>query len=177
MSTRENTLYCRRVYCVRQVSLQQNTVHCLRISSDPALNIITEAAEDNKYAKAAAELLWAGKHASPTESSPLHEYASVLNILSIAEPEKGTLLLMKGRAKIVIPKPARSKIIKELHRAHSGINKTYTTARQPYYWPHMKNDIEQAIAACSLCQADWPTQAGQRPVVPILALWNDWWMR
>ena len=66
---------------------------------------------------------------------------------------------MKDRAKIVIPQPARSKIIAELHRAHSGINKTYTTARQLYYWPHMKNDIEQAIAACSLCQAERPTQA------------------
>ena len=65
---------------------------------------------------------------------------------------------MKDRAKIVIPKPARSQIIAELHRAHSGINKTYATARQLYYWPHMKNDIEQVIAACSLCQADRPTQ-------------------
>ena len=69
---------------------------------------------------------------------------------------------MKDRAKLVIPKPARSKIIAELHSAHSGINKTYTTARQLYYWPHMKNDIEQAIAACSLCQADRHPQA--RPI-------------
>ena len=65
---------------------------------------------------------------------------------------------MKDRAKIVIPKPARSKIIAELHRAHSGISKTYAKARQLYSWPHMKNDIEQAIAACTLCQADRPTQ-------------------
>ena len=60
---------------------------------------------------------------------------------------------MKDRAKIVVPKPAQSKIIAKLHQAHSGINKTYTTARQLYYWPHMKNNIEQAIAACSLCCA------------------------
>ena len=65
---------------------------------------------------------------------------------------------MKDRAKIVTPKPARRKIIAELHRAHSGINKTYATVCQLYYWPHMKNDIEQAIATCSLCQADRPTQ-------------------
>ena len=66
---------------------------------------------------------------------------------------------MKDRAKIVIPKPARSKIIAELHRAHSGINKTYTTARQLYYWPNMKNDKEQSIAPCSLCQANRTMQA------------------
>ena len=61
---------------------------------------------------------------------------------------------MKDRAKIMTRKPARSKIIVELHWTHSGINKTYTTAWQLYYWPHMKNDIEQAMAACSLCQAN-----------------------
>ena len=95
----------------------EDTIHCLRISNDPSLNIITEAAEDNAYAQAAAELLLTGKHASPAESSPLHEYAGIISSLSISEPEKGTLLLMKNRAKIVIPKPARGKIISELHRA------------------------------------------------------------
>ena len=136
----------------------EDTIHCLRISNDPSLNIITEAAEDNAYAQAAAKVLQTGKDASPAESSPLHEYAGVLSSISISEPEKGTLLLMKDRAKIVIPKPARSKIIAELHRAHSGISETYATARQLYYWPHMKNDIERAIAACAICQADQPTQ-------------------
>ena len=52
----------------------EDTIYCLRISNDPALNIITEAAEDNAYTKAAAELLQTGKHASPAQSSPLHEY-------------------------------------------------------------------------------------------------------
>ena len=69
------------------------------------------------------------------------------------------LLIIKDRAKIVVPEPARSKIIADLQQAHSGISKTYTTARQVYYWPHMKNDIEQAIATCHLCQMDRPTQA------------------
>ena len=76
----------------------KDTIHCLIISNDPALNIITDAAEDNTYAKAAAQLLQTGKHASPAESSPLYEYASVLSSLSISEHEKGTLLLMKDRA-------------------------------------------------------------------------------
>ena len=42
---------------------------------------------------------------------------------------------MKDRAKVVVPKPVRSKIITELHRAHLGISKTYAMARQMYYWP------------------------------------------
>ena len=134
----------------------EDTIHCLRISNDPALDIMTEAAEDNAYAKAAAELLQTGKHATPDEISPLHECTSSLSTFSILEQKGGTLLIMKDRAKVVVPKPARSKIIAELHREHLGISKTYTTARQMYYWPHMKNDIEQSIAAC---QTDRQTQA------------------
>ena len=71
----------------------EDTIHCLRILNDPALNIITEAAEDNAYTQAAAELLQTGKHASLSESSPLHKSASILSSISISEPEKGTLLL------------------------------------------------------------------------------------
>ena len=106
----------------------EDTIHCLRISSDPALNIISEDAEDNAYAKAEAELLQTGKHATPDKSSPLHEYASSLSTLSISEQEGGTLLIMNDRAKIVVPKPARSKIIAKLHRArHTQQLDSYTT--------------------------------------------------
>ena len=56
----------------------EDIIHCLKISNDHALDIITEAAEDNTYMKAAAELLQTGKHAQPAENSPLHEYANVL---------------------------------------------------------------------------------------------------
>ena len=48
----------------------EDTIHCLIISNNPALNIITEAAKDNAYAKATAELLQTGKQVSPTESTP-----------------------------------------------------------------------------------------------------------
>ena len=48
----------------------EDTIHCLRISNDPALDIITEAAEDNVYTKAATELLQTGKHQLPTRVLP-----------------------------------------------------------------------------------------------------------
>ena len=97
-------------------------------------------------------------YATPNKSCPLNEYVSLLSTLSISEQEGGTLLIMKDRSKIVVPKPARSKIIAVLYQAHSGISKTYATARQLYYWPHMKKNKEKAIAACHLCQTDRQTQ-------------------
>ena len=44
---------------------------------------------------------------------------------------------------MLIPTGAQDEILKELHRSHSGILKTYTTAAQLYYWPGMKNSIKQ----------------------------------
>ena len=49
-------------------------------------------------------------------------------------------------------------IIKELHCAHSGLTKTYKTAKQLYFWPSMKEEIRKEIGACQFCQEDRPAQ-------------------
>ena len=49
--------------------------------------------------------------------------------------------------------------MKELHRAHSKIEKMYKTAVQLYFWPGMKNTIKQAVDSCIDCREDKPTQA------------------
>ena len=41
----------------------------------------------------------------------------------------------------------------------------YTTAAQLYYWPGMKNSIEQMIESCGLCQRDRPSK--QRTTIHI----------
>ena len=55
--------------------------------------------------------------------------------------------------------------MKELHRAHSGIEKMYKTAVQLYFWPGMKNTIKQAVDSCAACRKDKPAQA--RPTTKI----------
>ena len=57
--------------------------------------------------------------------------------------------------------------MKELHRAHSKIEKMYKTAVQLYFWPGMKNTIKQAVDSCAACREDRPAQA--RPTVKINA--------
>ena len=46
--------------------------------------------------------------------------------------------------------------MKELHKAHSGIEKT---AVQLYFWPGIKNTIKQAVDSCTACKEDRPAQA------------------
>ena len=59
--------------------------------------------------------------------------------------------------RIVIPRPARKAIIDELHRAHSGLTKTYKIATQLFYWPGMKSDIKNKIDSCEACQEQRPS--------------------
>ena len=59
---------------------------------------------------------------------------------------------------IVLPNAIQS-IMKELHRAHSGIEKMYKTAVQLYFWPGMKNTIKQAVDGCAAYREDRPSQA------------------
>ena len=60
-----------------------------------------------------------------------------------------------------IPEKAIPAILDELHKLHSGMEKTYKTATQLYYWPGMKNHIRQKIDSCSACMEERPKQARQ----------------
>ena len=60
---------------------------------------------------------------------------------------------------IVVPQLAQQRILKTLHCPNSGSTKTYATARQLYYWPDMKKEIEEYINNCQICQAERPSQA------------------
>lgn len=50
----------------------------------------------------------------------------------------------------------RKEIIREYHEAtiggHKGVTKTYKRVRERYYWPNMKNQIEEFVTRCEACQ-------------------------
>ena len=66
---------------------------------------------------------------------------------------------MLDSTRIIVPPNAIESIMKELHRAHSGIEKMYKTAVQLYFWPGMKNTSKQAVDNCAACREDRPAQA------------------
>ena len=75
-------------------------------------------------------------------------YKNIQSRFSIDRDEQGNEVMLKDSQKIVVPRGAQDEILKELHRSHSGILKTYTTSAQLYYWPCMKNSIKQMIESC-----------------------------
>ncbi|MCP4988050.1 MAG: DDE-type integrase/transposase/recombinase, partial [Colwellia sp.] len=56
----------------------------------------------------------------------------------------------------VVPKTLRKYILKYFHESHSfnhqGINRTYHTLRQYFYWPNQEISISEANKQCDACQ-------------------------
>src|SRR6266702_2257248 len=46
---------------------------------------------------------------------------------------------------------------------HPGIANTYALIRRDYWWPNMKNDVEEYIKGCALCQANKINTHRQKP--------------
>ena len=56
---------------------------------------------------------------------------------------------------IVVPKELRNKVLDECHdsvlAAHGGVNKTLDRVRRRYYWPQMRREVRNYVAACKVC--------------------------
>ena len=72
------------------------------------------------------------------------------------------MLFLHGK-RIVVPQPARKKLLKTIHKSHSGINKTWEMARQLYFWPGLRNEIVQLLENCKHCQERQPSQPSLKP--------------
>ena len=59
---------------------------------------------------------------------------------------------------MVIPNDAKADILKELHVAHQGIERTKRRARETVYWPNIDKDIAQAVSSCDACRQRLPSQ-------------------
>ena len=65
--------------------------------------------------------------------------------------------------RVVIPSPARTALLQELHACHSGIARMKTLARMFVWWPGLDADIEAYVKKCITCQSQRPAP----PAAPI----------
>ena len=76
---------------------------------------------------------------------------------------------------VLVPKPCRSDVLKELHQVHPCSNKMKALARSYVWWPKMDSEIEAMVKDCTVCQGsqslpsvaplhpwEWPTQPWSR---------------
>ncbi|CAH8643202.1 unnamed protein product, partial [Schistosoma guineensis] len=54
--------------------------------------------------------------------------------------------------RVVIPTTLRSKVLRQFHSGHPGINRMKSIARSYAYWPNMDKQIVDFVKRCSHCQ-------------------------
>lgn len=52
----------------------------------------------------------------------------------------------------VVPSQLQPKILKVVHEAHLGIEKTLAYARERFYWPNMSAQVKQLVQSCAVCE-------------------------
>lgn len=67
--------------------------------------------------------------------------------------------------RIIIPRGCRSEVLKRLHAAHQGIQRTLAHARGLVYWPGLTNDVHMTVESCIACQEKLPSNH-KEPLLP-----------
>ena len=137
--------------------------HCRQINEARTMNAIEELQHED-YKKLISAVLEEEDFAKLPNNHPARADKSLAHRISISNTGNTNVAMLDGR-RIIVPSTAIKTITQELHRAHSGVEKTYKTASQLYYWPGMKNSIRQTIDNCKVCREDKPNQA--RPTAHI----------
>ena len=67
------------------------------------------------------------------------------------------LVMYKG-SRFLVPKVLRPGLLKALHSGHPGVMSMLLRAKESFWWPGLKQDIENVRARCLLCHENAPSQ-------------------
>ena len=124
------------------------------IKSDPLLQEMRDCRAVDEQYTAVIKAIREKRSKSWVQNSsnnPCRDYISVWDRLGTADDNDSTLLTLDIK-RLVVPLQAQKNILKILHYSHQGISKTYAAARTRYYWPSMKEDIQQLTQSCTVCK-------------------------
>lgn len=68
--------------------------------------------------------------------------------------------------RLVIPTCLQEKVIQIAHSSHQGIVKTKQLIREKVWFPGIDRMVEQAVKACTACQASYPGLSKREPIQP-----------
>ena len=128
---------------------------------DPILAPLLNAAKDDTDYQLIIKALSEEKNPKLLPSThPARQLSSVWSELSI---DKTGLIVVNGK-KIFVPTKQRKTILKALHAAHCGTQKTTWRANDLYYWRGMSSEIKIMVQDCDICRPFLPSQA-QQPII------------
>ena len=123
-----------------------NMMNYLPISEASLLQIQRETDQDESLQVLKA----VNQHGWPENKSTLpllaFPYFDMRDELSVQDG-----LIFKGE-RVVVPKAARSGLLKRIHNSHLGVNGCLNRARECLYWPRMTGDIKNYVSTCEACR-------------------------
>ena len=76
-------------------------------------------------------------------------------LLHFYEPRRSKSTDKEPIRQLALPKVLRNDILNSFHdSAHFGVDKTFYSIRQFYYWPKMYQDVKDYIISCESCQVN-----------------------
>ena len=132
----------------KQVDSEFEAVHAvtyLPMREDVIHNIRTATSEDTTLLelKSVIQHGWPARENVPLLAVP---YFNFRDELAVADG-----LIFRGE-RLVIPQTERSRIKKDIHIGHVGIEGCLRRARESVYWPGMNAEIKEWIQTCETCR-------------------------
>ena len=129
---------------------------------DPLIAPLLNAAKaDTGYQQIIKAIIEVKNPKSLPSSHPGRQLSSVWHQLSV--DESLGLIIVDGQ-RIFVPKSQRQSILKKLHTAHCGTQKTTWRAKELYYWRGMTSEIKLLVQNCEICRPFLPSQS-QEPII------------
>lgn len=110
----------------------------------PGLDMIAEQNNDDELVEFKTSLL----HGEPSKAVQ-QRYLVVDNILYyLTDPDNDPVL------RLYVPRHLRALVIKQYHdeNGHLGVQKTFDSIRQKYFWPSLFKELYQYVTSCTTCQ-------------------------
>merc|ERR1711942_13814 len=84
------------------------------------------------------------------EESELKKIEGSFQSLSLYDTNEGEIIVRDGQ-EILIPKPYRGEMLKELHSSHLSDTSMLNLAKSKLYWPGLKEDLKRVYKTCDQC--------------------------
>ena len=132
---------------------------------DMALHRLCSLGNEDLVYTALADFIMSKRPASSLPPN-LHEYGSVLNLLSVEDHPGGRLVLLDG-SRLVIPTNMRGELLAELHQYHQSLDQLVKSGTNRWFWPGLKSAITKIWEMCEVCQTNRPAKMHERPIQEI----------
>ena len=89
---------------------------------------------------------------------PAQSLKQVWDSIGRIKMPNGEKMMILDSSRLFIPSGARQEVLETLHIAHLGVAKMSSAARNNFFWPHMRRDIECVVQGCKACQVFSPSK-------------------